>query len=146
MATSDTQTVDKGVSQPSALQAAAATACTGNLNALIHRSPAILFCCLSTVDGRLVARAGRQDEQASQRIAALAASFLALSETFAKESHSGRCTHTTISAEFGTIVAVRVPSKNRIFALSIGADRSDNLASILRQTLDTAEALSAHIS
>lgn len=134
-----TNTRASELAPPLTSRAAIVAACTESLSDLTLRLPAVRFCCLSTVDGHLISKAGMQDEHACQRTAAIASSFLALSETFAKEGAVGRCTHTTISAEHGTIVAVRVPSRTRSYVLSVGADLSDNLASVLRLTLDAAE-------
>lgn len=120
-------------------------ACTASLKSLVQQTPAIRFCCLSTADGRLIARSGEQDDHASRQIAVRATSLLALSESFAKEGSAGRCTHTTLSAEHGSIVVVRVPSRVHAFVLSTGADLGSNLASILRTTLDMAEKLARHL-
>ncbi len=111
------------------------------LEALVERTPAIMFASLSTVDGRTVAHASGGREIAPQKVAAITTSLLSLSESFAKEVLRGSCLHTTIAIDHGTVVAVRVPSKARKHALSVCADNGDNLAMTLRWTLDAAAAL-----
>lgn len=136
---------DQAPPAPLTLRASAVMACTASLTGLVQQSPAIRFCCLSTADGRLIAKSGEQDDHTSHRIAVMAASFLTLSESFAKEGAAGRCTHTTLSAEHGTIVVVRAPTTLHAFVLSVGANLDDNLATVLRLTLDTAEKLARHL-
>ncbi len=114
------------------------TQCLEVLESLLKRTPAVMFACLSTVDGRTVAHAAGQREIAPQRVAAITTSLLSLSESFAKEVLRGTCLHTTIAIDHGTVVAVRVPSQARTHALSVCADRGDNLAMTLRWTLDAA--------
>ncbi len=111
------------------------------LEALLRRTPSILFACLSTVDGRAVAHASGGRPMVPQRVAAITTSLLSLSESFAKEVLRGTCLHTTITIDHGTVVAVRVPSKAKTYALSVCADRGDNLAMTLRWTLDAAAEL-----
>lgn len=119
--------------------------CTAELQQLLQKSPAIRFACLSLTDGRPFAFAGSYEARLAPRLAAITASFLGLSESFAKESQSGRCTHTTISTENGTIVVVKVAARTRGMALSVGADRYENLALVLRRTLDAADAVAARL-
>ncbi len=122
-----------------------AQSCTAELQLLLQKSPAIRFACLSLTDGRPFAFAGSDEARLAPRLAAITASFLGLSESFARESQSGRCTHTTISTENGTIIVVKVAARTRGMALSIGADRYENLAMVLRRTLDAADAVAARL-
>ena len=115
------------------------------LDGLLKKSTALRFACLGTVDGRSFSFAARGDSQSAQRLSAMTCSLLALAETLSKEALRGRCTHATISTEFGAIVVVRVPSRSRTFALSIGADAADVLATTLRYALDTADTVAALI-
>ena len=115
----------------------------GLLQAFFAASPAMQLASLSYVDGRPLATIGEASPEQAQRVAAMASSFLALSETFARETSHGRCSYATITSVQGLIVAVRVPSPRPLYVLSAAASRSDNLAMVLRRTLDCAEALAA---
>jgi predicted regulator of Ras-like GTPase activity (Roadblock/LC7/MglB family) len=115
--------------------------CQARLDAMVKQSSSVSFACLSTVDGRLFAYSSAAPTPEPQHRSAITSSLLALSESFAKESLRSRCAYTVVAAEHGVIVAVRVPSKARSFALSVGADSSDILALTLRMTLDASDAL-----
>jgi predicted regulator of Ras-like GTPase activity (Roadblock/LC7/MglB family) len=115
--------------------------CQARLDALVSQTSSASFACLSTVDGRLFAYSSAAATAEPQHRSAITSSLLALSESFAKESLRSRCFYTVVAAEHGVIVAVRVPSKARSFALSVGADSSDILAVTLRMTLDASDAL-----
>lgn len=119
--------------------------CFIELHALMQKSPAIRFACLSLTDGRPFAFAGTADVKLAPRIAAIAASLLGLSESFAKETQNGRCAYTTVSCENGTTIVVKVAARARGMVLSVSADRSENLAMVLRRTLDTAEQIALRI-
>lgn len=143
--------MSSSASEPDLVVAASAPAdtlnqdCIAELHALMQKSPAVRFACLSLADGRPFAFVGVASGKQAPRIAAITASFLALSESFAREGDNGRCTHTTISSDGGTIIVMKVPARTRGMALSISADRSENLAMVLRRTLDTAEFLARRI-
>ncbi|TDR45042.1 putative regulator of Ras-like GTPase activity (Roadblock/LC7/MglB family) [Tahibacter aquaticus] len=96
---------------------------------------------LCYADGRPLATVGEAPPNHAERVAAMASSFLALSETFAKEASHGRCSYATITSAQGLLVAVRVPSPRKLYVLCAAASRSDNLAMILRRTLDCADSL-----
>jgi len=119
--------------------------CLTELQALIQKSGAVRFACLSLTDGRPFVFAGAAEAKLAPRIAALTASFLGLSESFAKESQNGRCTYTTVATDNGTLLVVKVAARARGMVLSISADRSENLAMVLRRTLDTAEFVAQRI-
>lgn len=130
----------------------AATASTGfrgdppylpHLQAFLSSSPALELVSLSYVDGRPVATAGQAEAHVVERVAAMASAFLALSETFAREASHGRCDYATITSAHGVVVAVRVPSHDQRFVLCALASRSDNLAMVLRRTLDCADSLAS---
>lgn len=120
---------------------AGATAVRGLLARLLATSTAFRFTSLSTVDGRSIAVAGRVDDVTTARIAAMTSALLGLSETFAKEAVRSRCAYTTITADDGVVVVVRVPTRARLHALSVASDANENLALVLRRTLDAAHAL-----
>lgn len=113
----------------------------GRLQAFFASSPAMELVSLSYVDGRPLATIGEASPDHALRVAAMASSFLALSETFSKEKQHGRCSYATITSAQGLIVAVRVPSPRPLYVLCAAASRSDNLAMILRRTLDCADEL-----
>jgi predicted regulator of Ras-like GTPase activity (Roadblock/LC7/MglB family) len=119
--------------------------CQAFLDELIARSPAVLMACLGTVDGRVFAYAGRQPEAEPQHHSALTSSLLALSESLVKDTLRSRCTYTVVAAEHGAIVTVRVPSRSRSHALSIGADSTAVLGATLRTALDASDALARMI-
>lgn len=135
--------------EPSAIVSAPADTlnqdCVSELHSLMQKSPAIRFACLSLTDGRPFAFVGTASSKQAPRIAAITASFLALGESFAREGENGHCTHTTISSDGGTIIVMKVAARTCGMALSISADRSENLATVLRRTLDTAEFLARRI-
>lgn len=105
------------------------------------RVPALRFACLSRVDGRAFAHAAARDKMAAASVSAITCSLLALAESFAKEALKAPCSYSAIATERGSIVLVRVPTRHRAFALSIGADESELMAMALRSALDTAESL-----
>ena len=118
------------------------SSCQELLESLIRQTPSIAFACLGTVDGRSYAYASPNDSGSQQRLSAITCSLLALSESFSKESIRSTCSHVTVSTESGgSIILVRVPNKARTYALSIGSDASDLLATTLRNALDAAEGL-----
>lgn len=111
------------------------------LEALLRRTPAVLIASLSTVDGRAYAYARVEGAATATRIAPITSSLLALSESFAREALRGSCTNAAVSSDIGSIVIVRVPTKGRKHALAVAADRGENLAMVMRLTLDTADAV-----
>ena len=119
--------------------------CQAFLDELIAASPSLQMACLGTVDGRLFAYAGRRAGAEPQHHSALTSSLLALSESLVKDTLRSRCTYTVVAAEHGAIVTVRVPSRSRSFALSVGADSTVVLAVTLRAALDASDALARMI-
>lgn len=115
--------------------------CLNVLERLSAASSSVKFASLSLIDGRAFAHANGHGNVDGARIAALATSLLGLSESFAKEALAGSNTHTVVAVDCGAIVTVRVPSKRRLFALSVCADLGENLATVLRRTLDAADGL-----
>lgn len=128
---------------PVATHGDASPAYAAHLQAFFATSSAMQLVSLCYVDGRPLATLGDASPEQAQRIAAMASSFLALSETFSKEAAHGRCAYATITSAQGLIVAVRVPSPRSLYVLCAAAGRSDNLAMVLRRTLDCAEALAS---
>lgn len=118
--------------------AATADRCRAYLEKLLAQASSIEFACIGTADGRLFASDGAGG---AQRLAAMASSMLALSESFAKEALRSQCTHSTIVTRHGVIVTVRIPSRQRAYLLSIGADATDVMALVLRRALDASEQL-----
>lgn len=115
--------------------------CEQELKRLLERHHSIFFINLASVDGRSYAHAQRNQQSDAQRISAMTSSLLGLSETYAKEAGRSRCRYSIVAMDSGSIVTVRIPTKSLRFALAIGADNSENLATILRATLDGANAL-----
>lgn len=93
---------------------------------------------LSTADGRAFALACAQRDADANRVAAMASSLLALSESFSRQVLRSTCKYSLIATDHGVIVTVRVPSAKRMHALSIATDNSEMLALVLRHALDAA--------
>lgn len=114
------------------------------LHSLLDAAPGVLGAVMATVDGRAFAHGSREGHAVeAARIAAVASSLLALSESFSGEALRSRARYNTIATDRGTIVIVRVPSQARAHALCVWADSSENFAMTLRFSLDTAERLAA---
>ncbi len=118
---------------------ATAERCRGYLEKLLAQTSSISFACVGTADGRLFVSGDAGNH--AQRLAAMASSMLALSESFAKEALRSQCTHSTIVTHHGVIVTVRIPSRRRSYLLSMGADATDMMALVLRRALDASEQL-----
>lgn len=132
-----TVAVSEAVSTVATLQAA----CEAELQRVLDKHRSVFFVNLASVDGRPYAHAMVSRSADRQRISALTSSLLGLSESYAKEVAGGRCRYTALAMEEGTVVTVRVPTRSLRFALSVGADDSENLATVLRAALDTASSL-----
>ncbi len=116
------------------------------IEALLERSTAFTFASVSTVDGRSTSF-GSNSAVISEgaRIAAIASSILGLSESFSREVRQAGSHWTTISNEQGTIVLIRIPSRQRMHVLAVGADRSQNLATTLHFAVGAADQLAISI-
>ena len=86
---------------------------------------------------------GQQVE--APRVAAVASSLLALSESFSGEALGSRTEYNSIATPRGTIVIVRVPTRARAHVLCLWADKSENFAMTLRTALDGAAQTAALI-
>lgn len=116
--------------------------CESELNQILIKHPAIFFISLASVDGRSFAHVHGNQNSDPQRIAAMTSSLLGLSESYAREASGNRCRYSVVAMDSGSIVTVRIPTKNLRFALSIGASDAENIATILRAALDGATTLS----
>ncbi|MGN6153463.1 MAG: hypothetical protein ACTHOH_15880 [Lysobacteraceae bacterium] len=120
--------------------------CQQTLEALITRTPAIVFASLAMVDGRSFAHADAPGRAANAaRAAAIMSSLMGLIESFSRESLDSRALYNSIATAHGSIVLVRVPSKAKLHTLCICADGSEILAMTIRAALDTAGQLAARI-
>ena len=120
--------------------------CQQTLEALIARTPAIVFASLAMVDGRSFAHADAPGRAANAaRAAAIMSSLMGLIESFSRESLDSRALYNSIATAHGSIVLVRVPSKAKLHTLCVCADGSEILAMTIRAALDTAEQLAARI-
>lgn len=120
--------------------------CQQILEANCARLPAVVLSCMARVDG--VAFASAKSAMAkvdAQRSSAIVSSLLALSESFSQEVLRSKCLYTTIATEHGSIITVRVPCKNKSFALCMCFDNSENLAMALRAALSIADSLAAAV-
>lgn len=115
--------------------------CQEALEKVLQKAPATVFVSLTSLDGRSLAFASANEQVKGQRVAAISSSIMSLSEAFGREILNGQCTYNAISTNFGSIVTIRVPSKSQQYALSVCADRSENMAMTLRITMDTAEGM-----
>lgn len=117
-------------------------ACRRLLSSQLHANTGVLAAVLGTADGRAFAHAsqpGREVE--APRVAAIATSLLALSESFSKEALRSRAQYNSIATAHGTIIVVRVPTRANAHVLCLWADQSENLAMTLRIALDSAAKL-----
>lgn len=123
-----------------------ADGCTRLLEARLAEQERIGSAVLCTVDGRAFAHALRNAGGLQPaRMAAIASSLLALSESFARESIQGRAQYASIATDNGSIVIVRIPSRTRMHALCVSADADETFAMALRFALDSASQLAALI-
>ena len=121
-------------------------ACSNLLEAMLRNSPGTLAAVIGTADGRAFAHAGQPGHQVeAPRIAAIASSLLALSESFSGEALRSRAQYNSIATPHGTIVIVRVPTRTRAHVLCLWADKSENFAMALRVALDCAAQTAALI-
>jgi predicted regulator of Ras-like GTPase activity (Roadblock/LC7/MglB family) len=119
------------------------TTCQRLLDSVAEEVSELTLASLTALDGRTRAHTSRHDSLDAQRIAAVTSSLLALSESVTKETSVGGCQHSTITAEHGYIVVVRVPAGTDNLALAVGADQSAQLSLALRLTLDIAGGLAS---
>ena len=120
--------------------------CQQVLEALVARTPAIVFASLGTVDGRSFAHADAPGRQANApRAAAIMSSLMGLVESFGRESLDSTAEYNSIATAHGSIVLVRVPSKAKLHTLCVCADGSEILAMTIRAALDTAKQLATRI-
>lgn len=119
--------------------------CKEILVATMVGAPTAEFFCLGLTDGRVWAYQG-PDAFDPIRLAAMATSAVALSESYAKEVRFGRLRYGVSALESGSIISVRVPSTPNVFALSCGFAATETVAMALRTALDTAERLAEVIN
>ncbi len=120
--------------------------CQATLAGLLQRMPAILFASVATVDGRSYAHVNAAAHDTSaQRSAAIMSSLMGLIESFSREALNSRTLYNSIATEHGSIVIVRIPSKEKRHALCLCADSTENLAMTIRAALDTADVLAEKI-
>lgn len=115
------------------------------VEALLNKTAAFTFASVSTVDGRSASFAASAAVSDGARIAAIASSILGLSESFSREVRQAGSHWTTLSNEQGTVVLIRVPSRQRMHVLAVGADRTQNLATTLHFAVSAADQLAAVI-
>ncbi len=121
-------------------------ACGNLLESMLRANPGTLAAVIGTADGRAFAHAAQPGQQVeAPRIAAVASSLLALSESFSGEALGSRAEYNSIATPRGTIVIVRVPTRARAHVLCLWADKSENFAMALRVALDCAAQTAALI-
>lgn len=126
------------VATPPATQAA----CSRLLDTILTAQPGVLAAVVGSADGRAYAHGCQPGQRVdAPRIAAIASSLLALSESFSGEALRSRAEYNSIATPHGTIVIVRVPSAARAHVLCLWADQSENFAMTLRVALDSASRL-----
>lgn len=115
------------------------SACCSVLASQIRANAGVLAAVVGTADGRAYAHACKPGQTIeAPRVAAIATSLLALSESFSKEALRSRAEYNSIATQHGTIVVVRVPSQAKAHVLCLWADQSENFAMTLRLALDSA--------
>lgn len=118
--------------------------CQKLLESRLDTMSGILAAVVGTADGRAFAHAGQSGQSIqAPRVAAVASSLLALSESFSKEALRSQADYNSIATPRGTIVVVRVPTRQQAHVLCLWADQSENFAMTLRFALDTAEQVAA---
>lgn len=116
--------------------------CRHVLRRLLVVVPGVLGGVVAKLDGRAFADAFRPGHEVeAARIAAIASSLLALSESFSGETLAGKARYNTVVTDRGSILIVRIPSRTSTYLLCVWADNSENFAMALRHSLDTAEQL-----
>ena len=116
--------------------------CSTLLSSQLSDNAGVLAAVLGTADGRAFAHASQPGrELEAPRVAAIATSLLALSESFSKEALRSRAQYNSIATQHGTIIVVRVPTRANAHVLCLWADQSENLAMTLRIALDSAAKL-----
>lgn len=127
---------------PAAALVAMQAACRDVLATRLEANPGVLAAVVGTADGRAFAHANQPNQGIeAPRIAAIATSLLALSESFSKEALNSGTQYNSIATHHGTIVVVRVPTRVRAHVLCLWADQSENFAMTLRFALDGAAQL-----
>lgn len=118
--------------------------CEALLATLLADAHGVLGAVMASVDGHAFAKSFQAGhEQEATRIAAICSSVLALSESFSHETLQGKVSFNCVSTSHGSIMTVRIPSRQNVFVLCVWADKSDNFAMALRFTLDAAHKLAA---
>lgn len=116
--------------------------CTQVLRSRMDGNSGVLGAVMSTLDGRAFAHAFRAGvDIEAPRIAAVASSLLALSESFSKETLSSAAKYNSTVTERGNIITVRVGSRTQQYILCVWTENSENFAMALRFSLDTAKEL-----
>lgn len=99
----------------------------------------VLGVVVGTADGRALAHAGASSEEFQPaRIAAIASSLLALSESFSRETLGGTTRYSSVATSHGSILMVRVPGKSASQVLCLWADAKQNLGMALNTALGMA--------
>lgn len=119
-------------------------ACNKLLGSLLGKHASLQGMVMTSVDGHAFAQAFQQSHsKEAARIAAIASSVMALSESFSGETLAANTRYNCVNTDRGNIVTVRIPSRSNKFVLCCWADNSDNFAMTLRFTLDAASKLAA---
>lgn len=120
--------------------------CQSALASLVQRTPSVVFASIATVDGRSYAHVNSPaHETSAPRAAAIMSSLMGLIESFSREALNSRTLYNSSATEHGSIVIVRVPSREQKHTLCLCADATDNLAMTIRAALDTAALLAEKI-
>lgn len=120
--------------------------CQNALASLVQRTPSVVFASVATVDGRSYAHVNSPTHETSaQRAAAIMSSLMGLIESFSREALNSRALYNSTATEHGSIVMVRVPSREQKHTLCLCADSTENLAMTIRAALDTAASLAEKI-
>lgn len=133
-------------SNPAVSPSPVQVACAALLESLLGAHPGVIAAVAGTADGRAFADAAQSGQKVeAPRIAAVASSLLALSESFSREALRSRAQYSSIATTHGTIMIVRVPTRVHAHVLCLWADQTENLAMTLRIALDGAAQLAALI-
>ena len=103
----------------------------------LARESGIRMLMLSTADGLAIAEISNIKND-KRRVAAMTNSFLTLGETVTRELNLNQAEYTTVSAQNGQIVLVRIKAKKPL-TLTAAANVDLNIASLLFHTRECAK-------
>lgn len=118
--------------------------CIETIETLVSTTAGVGSAAVVTGDGFEVASMLRADISAD-RLAAMASSLLALSEAIAKELVKQPCRNVIVEAKGGSLVTIRIPSRQHELLISVLCNEASSLGSVLYATRDAARRLALRL-